>query len=157
MPSCSRPSRTLRAADAVARRRAILDRHCARRHEARAGRGGRMVPIEQKDGTRAGIDWWVSVKSLTPTPPSEPLKPSTGAAVRDHRNAVRDRSESLSAFAGIRIQSTSGGLVMELAEQSPTSSAADVNKLNCAIHPIPKSLQEQLPCSPHDAYAQSAF
>jgi hypothetical protein len=42
------------------------------------------------------------VKGLTPTPPSEPLKPSTGAAVRDHRNAVRDRSESLSAFAGIR-------------------------------------------------------
>jgi tripartite-type tricarboxylate transporter receptor subunit TctC len=57
-----------------------------------------MVPIEQKDGTRAGIDWWVSVKSLTPTLPSEPLKPSTGAAVRDHRNAVRDRSESLSAI-----------------------------------------------------------
>src|SRR5262249_14887710 len=26
------------------------------------------------------------------------MKPSTGAAVRDHRNAVRDRSESLSAF-----------------------------------------------------------
>jgi hypothetical protein len=98
LPSCSRPSRTLRAADAVARRRAILDRHCARRHEARAGRGGRMVPIEQKDGTRAGVDWWVSVKGLTPTPPSEPLKPSTGAAVRDHRNAVRDRSESLSAI-----------------------------------------------------------
>src|ERR1700687_2806505 len=42
--------------------------------------------------------WWTSVKSLTPTPPSEPLKPSTGAAVRDHRNAVRDRSESLSAI-----------------------------------------------------------
>lgn len=41
---------------------------------------------------------------------------------------------------------------MELAEQSPTSSAADVNKLSCAIHPIPKSLQEQLPCSPHDAF-----
>jgi hypothetical protein len=98
LPSCSRPSRTLRAADAVSRRRAILDRHCARRHEARAGRGGRMVPIEQKDGTRAGIYWWVSVKGLTPTPPSEPLKPSRGAAVRDHRNAVRDRSESLSAI-----------------------------------------------------------
>src|SRR6516225_3221273 len=31
------------------------------------------------------------------------------------------------------------GLVMELAEQSPTSSFADVNKLSCAIHPIPKS------------------
>src|SRR5712671_5322915 len=30
--------------------------------------------------------------------PSEPLKPSMGAAVRDHRNAVRDRSESLSAI-----------------------------------------------------------
>jgi hypothetical protein len=42
--------------------------------------------------------WWVSVKGLTPTPPSGPLKPSTGAAVRDHRNAVRDRSESLSAI-----------------------------------------------------------
>jgi hypothetical protein len=42
---------------------------------------------------------------------------------------------------------------MELAEQSPTSRAANVNKLNCAIHPIPKSLQEQLPCSPHDAHA----
>src|SRR5271170_7241436 len=39
-----------------------------------------------------------SVESLTPTTPSEPLKPSTGAAVRDHRNAVRDRSESLSAI-----------------------------------------------------------
>src|ERR1700674_1971402 len=38
-----------------------------------------------------------SVESLTPTPPSEPLKLSTGATVRDHRNAVRDRSESLSA------------------------------------------------------------
>jgi hypothetical protein len=41
---------------------------------------------------------------------------------------------------------------MELAEQSPTSSAADVNKLSCAIHSIPKSPQEQLPCSPHDAF-----
>src|ERR1700688_716011 len=39
-----------------------------------------------------------SVASLTRTPPSEPLKPSMGAAVRDHRNAVRDRSESLSAI-----------------------------------------------------------
>src|SRR6266849_9987331 len=39
-----------------------------------------------------------SVASLTPTPPSEPLKPSTGATVRGHRNAVRDRSESLSAI-----------------------------------------------------------
>jgi hypothetical protein len=44
---------------------------------------------------------------------------------------------------------------MDLAEQSPTSSAADVNKLSCAIHPIPKNLQEQLPCSPHDAYVES--
>ena len=31
------------------------------------------------------------MKGLTPTPPSEPLKPSTGAA-------VRDRSESLSTI-----------------------------------------------------------
>jgi transposase len=42
--------------------------------------------------------------SLTPTPPSEPLMPSTGTAVRDHRNAVRDRSEHLSAITGIRIE-----------------------------------------------------
>src|SRR5580704_16076556 len=40
-----------------------------------------------------------------------------------------------------------------LQKQSPTSSAADVNKLSSAIHPIPKSPQEQLPCSPHDAYS----
>ena len=53
MPSCSQPSRTPRAAEAVARRRAILDRRCARRHIARAGRDGRMVPIEQKDWTEA--------------------------------------------------------------------------------------------------------
>src|SRR6266849_1500503 len=39
-----------------------------------------------------------NVASLTPTTPSEQLKPSMGAAVRDHRNAVRDRSESLSAI-----------------------------------------------------------
>src|ERR1700676_1913878 len=39
-----------------------------------------------------------SVPSLTQTPPREPLKPSTGATVRDHRNVVRDRSESLSAI-----------------------------------------------------------
>ena len=46
---------------------------------------------------------------------------------------------------------------MDLAEQSPTSSAADVNKLSCAVHPIPKSLQEQLPCSPHDGYFSSIW
>jgi len=51
MPSCSRPSRTLRAAEAVARRRAILDRRCARRQIPRADRDERMVPIEQKDWT----------------------------------------------------------------------------------------------------------
>jgi hypothetical protein len=55
MPSCSRPSRTLRAAKAVARRRAILDRRCARQHVAAAGRDGRMVPIEQKDETAPQI------------------------------------------------------------------------------------------------------
>jgi hypothetical protein len=52
MPSCSRPSRTLRAAKAVARRRVIPDCRCARRLVLRAGRDGRMVPIEQKDGTQ---------------------------------------------------------------------------------------------------------
>ena len=48
VPSCSRPSRTLRAAGAVARRRAILDCRCARRLVARAGRDGRMVPDRTK-------------------------------------------------------------------------------------------------------------
>src|SRR5271163_1951827 len=43
-----------------------------------------------------------NVASLTPTSPSEPLKPSTGDAVRDHRITVRDRSEPPSAIAGIR-------------------------------------------------------
>jgi hypothetical protein len=56
MPSCSRPSRTLRAAGAVARSRAILDRRCARRHGPRAGRDGRMAPIEQKDGKQEAIE-----------------------------------------------------------------------------------------------------
>src|ERR1700686_780172 len=52
----------------------------------------------QRMGRELVSTWCTSVKSLTPTPPREPLKPSTGAAVRDHRNAVRDRSESLSAI-----------------------------------------------------------
>ena len=34
----------------VARTRAILDRRCARRRVARAGRDGRMVAIEQNNG-----------------------------------------------------------------------------------------------------------
>ena len=52
--------RTLRAADAVARRRAILDCRYARRHGLRAGRDGRMAPIEQKDGTREPVGRWSS-------------------------------------------------------------------------------------------------
>src|SRR5258707_12957353 len=58
MPSCSQPSRTLRAAEAVARRRAILDRRCARRQIARVGRDGRMVPDRTKglDGRRLIIE-----------------------------------------------------------------------------------------------------
>jgi hypothetical protein len=55
MPSCWRSSRTLRAAEAVARRRAILDGRCARRLGRRAGRDGRMVPIEPKDGDPADV------------------------------------------------------------------------------------------------------
>src|SRR5258706_478595 len=45
-----------------------------------------------------------SVASLTPTTPSEPLKPSMGAAVRDHRNAVRDRSESCPQSIGTPVR-----------------------------------------------------
>jgi hypothetical protein len=36
-----------------------------------------------------------SVENLTTTPPSEPFKWSTGAAVRDHRNAVRDHRNAV--------------------------------------------------------------
>src|ERR1700691_1424988 len=45
-----------------------------------------------------------SVQNLTTTPPSEPLKWSTGAAVRDHRNAVRDRSERCPQSIGITVR-----------------------------------------------------
>jgi hypothetical protein len=55
MPPCLRPSRTLRAADAVARRQALLDGRCARRPGRCAVRGGRMVPIEQKDRTTGAL------------------------------------------------------------------------------------------------------
>src|SRR5580658_9801565 len=70
LPSCSRPSRTLRAAGAVARRRAILDRRCARRHVARAGRDGRMAAIEQKDGAPARDAKNVSEDGLENAPPT---------------------------------------------------------------------------------------
>jgi hypothetical protein len=33
------------------------------------------------------------------------------------------------------------------------SISADVNKQSCATHPIPKSLQEQLPCLPHKTFS----
>ena len=55
---CSQPSRTgpSSRSDApqrrVAEKSAILDRCSRRSTHGRAGRGGRMVPIEQKDGTR---------------------------------------------------------------------------------------------------------
>ncbi|MCX7310571.1 MAG: hypothetical protein NTV56_02350, partial [Alphaproteobacteria bacterium] len=43
-----------------------------------------------------------SAPALTTSSHRDPMKPSMGAAVRDHRNRVRDRSESLSAITGIR-------------------------------------------------------
>src|SRR5579872_3702629 len=45
-----------------------------------------------------------SAENLTTIPPSEPLKWSTGAAVRDHRNAVRDRSERCPQSIGITVR-----------------------------------------------------
>ncbi|MCX7313409.1 MAG: TRAP transporter large permease subunit, partial [Alphaproteobacteria bacterium] len=44
-----------------------------------------------------------SAPALTTSSHRDPMKPSMGAAVRDHSNRVRDRSESLSAITGIRI------------------------------------------------------
>ena len=53
VPSCSRPSRTLRAA--VRRPSVVLDRRCARRHVRGAGRDdGMAVLIEQQDDC---LDW----------------------------------------------------------------------------------------------------
>jgi DNA invertase Pin-like site-specific DNA recombinase len=49
------------------------------------------------------------------------LKPSTGAAVRDHRNAVRDRSESLSAID------------RNHCPHSPESAMPDANRLTIHI------------------------
>jgi len=46
--------------------------------------------------SKLSIDEERTVKVATPT--REPLNLSMGATVRDHRNAVRDRSESLSAI-----------------------------------------------------------
>ena len=45
-----------------------------------------------------------SVTSLTRKPQSEPLKPSMGAAVRNHRNAVRDAPKSLSAMRRMTVR-----------------------------------------------------
>ena len=47
---------------------------------------------------RACARWPPNVPVLTSSRTRDPMKPSTGAAVRLHRNAVRDRPESLSAF-----------------------------------------------------------
>ena len=44
---------------------------------------------------------------------------------------------SSAASRAIGVRSTSGGLVIDLAEQSPTSSSAEVNKLGSAICPAP--------------------
>src|SRR5580693_1658082 len=77
-----------------------------------------------------------NVASLTPTSPSEPLKPSMGAAVRDHRNAVHDRSESLSAInrnprpqspesAHFHSQPHSGGAIGTELDRLNDSSEAD--------------------------------
>src|ERR1700693_1091688 len=53
LPSCSRPSRTLRAAEAVARRRAILDRRCARRRRKSAvGAEERLRRGRTKESTK---------------------------------------------------------------------------------------------------------
>ena len=42
--------------------------------------------------------------NLTRMPPREPLKPSTGAAVRNHRNAVRNGSERCPQLIGIPVR-----------------------------------------------------
>lgn len=50
------------------------------------------------------------------------MKLSTGAAVRDHRNAVRDRSESLSAFNRIAVRNKADSFVAEMAQREPSDS-----------------------------------
>src|SRR5208282_923274 len=102
LPSCSRPSRTLRAAGVVARRRAILDRRCARRHVARAGRDGRMAAIEQKDGapgTRAAQTYLDGALSHEPEfatrSPEVTARAHAAVAARHVRNASSLRTRSL--------------------------------------------------------------
>src|SRR5262249_42363806 len=51
------------------------------------------------------------------------MKPSTGAAVRDHRNAVRDRSESLSAFNRNRCPQSSESAAEIAAAVAPAAHA----------------------------------
>src|SRR5580658_9812584 len=77
-----------------------------------------------------------NVASLTPTSPSEPLKPSMGAAVRDHRNAVRDRSESLSAIN------------RNPRPQSPESAARAIDDRFCRSRPRNTSLPPTSPLPP---------
>src|SRR5712672_1782153 len=112
MPSCPRPSTTLRAAEAVARSRAILDRRCARRLVARAGRDERMVPIEQKDQAE---------ESASKTPQNHPLDP---AKRHKSKSTKRERAchsrqvtrptakyETISYFGPLRLPDSSARVI----------------------------------------------
>ena len=72
---------------------AVLDRLVHTAHRL-ALKGESLRKPSAEDGRKSRP----SVADLTRTTRSEPLQPSTGAAVRDHRNAVRHRPESVSAI-----------------------------------------------------------
>ena len=73
--------------------------------DPRPPRAHRAPPrARRRDPARPRNKTQPSVANLTRTPPSEPMPPSTGAAVRDHRNAVRHRSEYCPRSIGITVR-----------------------------------------------------
>jgi len=54
--------------------------------------------VQEHRSNNAAAKLRAMVKTTASVRRHDPMKPSTGTAVRDHRNAVRDRSESVSAI-----------------------------------------------------------
>jgi hypothetical protein len=76
------------------------------------------------------------------------MKPSTEAAVRDHRNAVRDRSESLSAFNRIAVRNRRNPQAIERLDNeggvsSQASKQKEVDKVRMHRRSISANRDEQ--------------
>ena len=100
--------------------------------------------------------------ALTQTKRHDPMKRSTGAAVRDHRNAVRDRSESLSAFNRIAVRNRRNPHSSLRLISGEGITMGDSTKSRLVIlqgnrHEIPRSLQSRILARAQSAYRLSAF